>query len=245
MNSKKKMITKDWVKYMAEFKGAFFLTFVGLGAIVLAGMGGIFAPFAFGLALLGIIYAFGAISGAHVNPAVSLAFALRRKLSWKDFAFYVLAQMLGAILGVAVLFGIYKLLNPHDAFRFAENYSTTPSAWRGIIASLVSGILFTYLFTLAWLGIVRKVENKAVAGIAIGLVLTAVLFAGAIVNPALSFAQAIFSGTLALRHVWLFVLAPLLGAILAAICSGYMFKDEEVSNEPAPQITDVKQTAKK
>jgi aquaporin Z len=249
MNNTQKMITKDMKKYLAEFVGTMLLAFIGLGTLALSMRYEIFMPFAFGLALMSVIYIFGAISGAHVNPAVSLAFALKNKLSWKDFIMYVIAQVLGAIAGVAILFGLYKITFG-GAFRIGEIYSTSaPTYARGLWASMILSTVLTFAFVLAWFGVTHKPENKHIAPLALGLALTAVLLAGAIVNPALNFAQAIFSGAMAMKQVWLFIIAPLVGAILAAAAACYFFhdedKDEVKSNKPAPQLSDAKQTPKK
>ena len=253
MNMNKMM--KDWRKYLAEMLGTKFLILIGLGAIVLpaallgasnnpfGGLGMIFFPFAFGLTLAAIIYTIGPISGAHVNPAVSLGFALRKKLSWKDFGFYVISQVIGAIIGAAILFGLYKLMTGGAPFRFGDTYSDIgPRMTNGLFAALIINILLTYIFVLAWMGIVRKTENKTVAGIIIGLFLTAVLITTAVVNPAISLGTAIFSGTLALEQVWLFIVAPLLGGAWAALTAWCLFMKEskpEVGTKDVPKITDV------
>ena len=246
---------KDWKKYLAEMLGTKFLVLIGLGAIVLpvalmgesnnvfGSFGMIFFPFAFGLALAAIIYTIGPISGGHVNPAVSLGFALRKKLSWKDFAFYVVAQVIGAIIGAAILFGLFKLMTGGGTFRFGDTYSDIgPRMINGLFAALIINILLTYIFVLAWMGIVRKTENKTVAGIIIGLFLAAVLITTAVVNPAISLSAAIFSGRLALEQVWLFIVAPLLGGAWAALTAWCLFKGEnrpEVGTKEAPKIADV------
>jgi len=247
---------KDWKKYLAEMLGTKFLVLIGLGAIVLptgllggGGIGMIFYPFAFGLTLAAIIYTIGPISGAHVNPAVSLGFALRKKLSWKDFCFYVVAQVIGAIVGAAILFGLYKLMTGGGAFRFGSLYSNMgPKMVNGLFAALIINILLTYIFVLAWMGIVRKTENKTVAGIMIGLLLTAVLIATAVVNPAINLGTAIFSGRIALEQVWLFIVAPLLGGAWAAATAWCLFKGDnkpEVGTKEAPKISDVMSTTDK
>jgi len=248
MNNTQKMVTKDLKKYLAEFVGTMLLAFIGLSTLALSLRFEVFMPFAFGLALMSVIYIFGAISGAHVNPAVSLAFAIKGKLSWKDLLFYVIAQVLGAIAGVAILFGLYKLV-AGGAFRIGELYSTAGTTYaRGLWTSMILSIVLTFAFVLSWFGVTHKPENKNIAPLALGLTLTAVLMAGAVLNPALNFAQAIFSGAASMRQVWLFIIAPLVGAILAAAVACYFYHDEDKpevnENKPAPQLSDVKQGAK-
>jgi aquaporin Z len=218
----------DWRKYMAEFWGTFILGFVGLGAIALPTSAFVFAPFAFGLALVAIMFVFGPVSGAHVNPAVSLACAIKRKISWIDFIFYVIAQLLGAIAAVAALFGIFKLLTNDTAFRIGQTYSDlAPNMVRGLFTALILGIVTSYIFVLAWLGIARKGENTGFIALGLGLLLTALLIAGAVVNPALNLAQAIFSGVTPIQQMWLFLVAPLIGGVLAALTACFMFREEK------------------
>jgi len=263
----KKSMMKDGKKYLAEFLGTMILALVGFGAIVmpmamLAGegptneiamtigiFGVLFAPFAFGFALAAVLGIIGPISGGHVNPAVSLGFAIRKKLSWKDFAFYVVCQLLGAIAGVAILFGLFKLLSGGAPFTFGETFADKGTSYvTGLFGVLILEIVMTFIFVLAWMGIVRKVENKAVAGILIGLTFVALFITGATLNPALSLGTAVFSGVASLQDIWLFLLAPIIGGVLASLVACCLFKGEdrdEVGSKKAPKIADVSPAAGK
>jgi len=257
MNMKSMM--KDGRKYLAEMAGTLLFTLVGFGALVIAATGQLTGftttllfPLAFGLAVAAVIYIFGSISGAHINPAVSLGFALRKKLSWKDCAFYMIAQVLGAIAGVAILFGLYKLMTGGAAFRFGNTYSHIgPRTVNGLLSVLIIEIVMTYVFVLAWMGIVRKVDNKTIAGLVIGLLFAALMLTGATLNPALNLGNAIFScfrNAAAIKEVWVYLVGPLVGGALGALMACCLFKGEdrdEVGTKAAPKIADVSPAAGK
>ena len=252
-----KSMMKDWKKYLAEMLGTLILVLVGLGASLFASahLGPLAAALGFGLTLMALVFIIGPISGCHVNPAVSLGFAIRKKLSWKDFGFYVLAQIIGAIVGVAIVFGVYKLFTTGTGspFAVAKTYSDATAmgtnTTAGLFLCLLVDIAMTFVFVLTIMGVVRKIDNKAVAGVVIGLILTALLLTTATINPAINFANAIFtSGKTAISQVWLFLVGPLAGGALAAVVGWLLFRGEdrkEVGTENAPKIADVKPEASK
>ena len=230
-------------KYLAEFIGTAFLVILGCGtAVALTAAGGTVIPtalavtgiaLAFGLALTAIIYTIGHISGAHVNPAVSLAMAVKGKLSWKDFIFYAAAQILGAVAGAAILFAITKLIgvNAMGANSYSGNALAGLEIWTGIAAAAIVEAVLTFIFVLTILGTTSRKENGAAAGVVIGLTLAVVhlfgiMFTGTSVNPARSFGPALFGGADALKEVWLFIAAPLVGAVLAALVSIFLHREE-------------------
>ena len=158
-------------------------------------------------------YSIGNVSGCHINPAVSLAMLITKKLSLKDFIGYVLAQFIGAIAGAALL----MLFVGKDS-GLGTNGLFEGNVW----LSLLIEVVLTFVFVYVILGVTSKKENGAVAGLVIGLTLTLVhilgiYFTGTSVNPARSFGPALFAGGEALKNVWVFILAPLVGGALAAV----------------------------
>lgn len=205
-------------KYIAEFTGTLMLTLIACGIAVTTGnyLG---IALAFGLVVVACAYSIGNVSGAHINPAVSLGFALTHQMPWQEFGKYVCAQVLGAIAGS----GILSVITESTKNLGANTY--TGSVW---IALLIEVIL-TFIFVLTILGVTDKKENTHVTGIVIGLTLTLVHlfgipFTGTSVNPARSIGPAIFQGGDALSQIWVFILAPMVGAALAAYFFKYILK---------------------
>ena len=207
-------------KYVAEFIGTFVLVFAACGTAAAVGCNTseangayILTALAFGLVIVAMAYSIGNISGCHINPAVSIAVLLSGKMTAKDFCGYVVAQFLGGIVGAACI-GV--LLGFDCGFGANGLYNDN------IMLSLFVEVLLTFIFVLAILGVTSKPEFSNVAGIVIGLTLTLVHifgihFTGTSVNPARSFASAIFAGGAALSNVWVFIVAPLVGGALAAL----------------------------
>lgn len=220
-------------KLTAEFVGTFLLVFLAVGAAVfgIAGVvganadapgsanGTIGVALAFGLVLLGLAYAFGPVSGTHVNPAVTLAMVLGRGMPLREAGGYVAAQFAGAIAGGAML----KLFVSSFGVTDQTGGLGTNSYDNGAI-NLAGAFALEVLLTAAFVTVILLVTERAAApgfgGLAIGLTLTAVHLVGipltgTSVNPARSFGPALFAGGEALSQVWLFLLAPLVGAALA------------------------------
>ncbi len=225
---------RDLRKYVAEFLGTFVLVLVACGTAVVTGCGtpegGIAAYFAtaaaFGLVIVAMAYSIGNISGCHINPAVSIAMLVSRKMNFKDFIFYVIAQCLGAIAGAALLGVIFGF----DC-GFGANAVDPNKLWGGF---LVEAIL-TCIFVLAILGVTSRESFSKVAGLVIGASLTLVHLlgigiTGTGVNPARSLGPAIFARGEALSQIWIFILAPLAGGIAAALI--WMFLDKK---DPMPK----------
>ena len=208
-------------KYVAEFIGTFVLVLFACGTAVVVGCGtpaGYLATaIAFGLVIVAMAYSIGNISGCHINPAVSFAMLILKKIDVKDFCGYVVAQFVGAIAGAGVL---GYLTGGFDSL--GQN-----GLYDGDVAkSLILQIILTIIFVIAIIGVTSKAEFSSVAGLVIGLSLTMVHifgihFSGTSVNPARSFGPALFVGGDALADVWVFIVAPLIGGALAAVC--YMF----------------------
>ncbi|MBR6556528.1 MAG: aquaporin [Clostridia bacterium] len=214
-------------KYVAEFIGTFVLVFFACGTAAVVGCsaengtGYLLTALAFGLVIVAMAYSIGNVSGCHINPAVSIAMLCAGKISLKDFVGYVVAQFAGATVGAAALM----------AFVGRDSGLGANALYEGNIGlSILIEVILTFVFVLAILGVTSKVENGAVAGIVIGLSLTLVhilgiSFTGTSVNPARSFGPALFVGGDALANVWVFIAAPLVGGVLAAIV--YKFLTEE------------------
>lgn len=216
-------------KYIAEFIGTFVLVLFACGTAVVVKCsvdnpaGYLLTALAFGLVIIAMAYSIGNVSGCHINPAVSIAMLVSGKMSIKDFIGYVIAQFAGAIAGSAVLMALIGKENG-----LGQNGLYDNNIW----VSLVVEIILTFVFVLAILGVTSKKEYSNVAGIVIGLALTLVhilgiYFTGTSVNPARSFGPALFIGGEALSNYWVFLVAPLIGGILAACCYKLIASDND------------------
>lgn len=203
-------------KYTAEFIGTFAMVFCGTGAMTINEITGgevthVGIAITWGLIVMAMIYAFAETSGAHFNPAVSIAFAYAKKFSWKEVPKYVIAQVLGALLASGILWFLFP------ASEFYGATIPTLDVWRAFVLEL----LLTYFLMLVIINVsTGSKEVGMMAGIAIGgVILLEAMFAGpmtkASMNPARSIAPAIVSGHY--EHLWLYLLAPILGALLAVV----------------------------
>ena len=209
-------------KYIAEFIGTLVLVLFGTGIAVVSGGDLVATALAFGLAIVAEAYVIGSISGCHVNPAVSLAMLITGKMSAKDFAYYVVSQVLGAIAGTAILFLILSNTDMGTTALGANYFGEMSMNNITLLGALVTEIILTCVFVYTILGVTSEEKNASVAGIVIGLTLTfvhliGIPLTGTSVNPARSLAPAIFLGGEAIKQVWLFIVAPLVGGALAAI----------------------------
>lgn len=214
-------------KYICEFIGTFVLTLVGCGVAVVTGANVVATSLAFGLTIVAMAYSIGNVSGCHINPAVSLSMLITKKMTLKEFAFYVVAQILGAIAAAAVLGVLLSSFKALGANTYGAEGQLATNVW---ITLLVECIL-TFIFITAILGVTSKKENNAVAGLVIGLTLTLVhllgiSFTGTSVNPARSLGPALLMCGTALKQVWVFVVAPLVGAALASLFYKSVLKEK-------------------
>lgn len=214
-------------KLLAEALGTFILVFFGCGAAVLMGehIGMLGIAFAFGLALTAAAYGIGPISGAHINPAVSLGMLLAGRMTAAECGGYAAAQVAGAILGALVLLLVasgnadYSLAaNGLGQNGFGQGYLGE----YGLFAALLFEFVMTFIFVTVILGATQAGAPAAVAGLAIGLTLAAIHMVGinvtgVSVNPARSIGPAVFVGGQALADLWVFILAPLAGGALAGV----------------------------
>ncbi len=215
-------------KLTAEFIGTFWLVLGGCGSAVLAakfpeiGIGLVGVALAFGLTVLTVAYSLGHISGAHLNPAVSVGLWMGGRFPGKDLLPYILSQILGAIAAAGVLY-IIATGNGSDIGNFAANgYEEHSPGGYSLLAALVTEVVMTFMFLIVILGATDEKAPKGFAGLAIGLSLTlihliSIPVTNTSVNPARSISQAIFVGGWALEQLWLFVIAPVVGALLAGI----------------------------
>ena len=222
-------MSKELKKYIAEFIGTAILVLFGCGTAVFTRGEIVPTALAFGLSIIAAAYAIGDISGCHVNPAVSLAMFLNKKLSAKDFGGYVIAQILGALCGSLLLLSILALTGANKAIvgLGANGYISNTAG--GIWASLIVEVILTFVFIYTILGVTSDKNKTHIAGIVIGLTLAfvhilGINLTGTSVNPARSLAPALLMGGEALSQVWAFILAPLVGAVLAAYTFKYLNK---------------------
>lgn len=216
-------------RLMAEFIGTFWLVLGGCGSAVLAaafpelGIGFAGVSLAFGLTVLTMAFAIGHISGCHLNPAVSLGLVVGGRFPAKEFVPYVAAQVLGGIVGAAVLYLIATGKAGFEVGGFATNgYDALSPGHYSMTAVLVTEIVMTFMFLFIILGATDARAPAGFAPIAIGLGLTlihliSIPVSNTSVNPARSLAVAVFAQTPALSQVWLFWVAPLIGAALAGV----------------------------
>ncbi len=213
-------------KAVAEFIGTLVLVLVACGVAAASGCifpeaGYIATALAFGLVIVAMAYSIGNVSGCHINPAVSIAMLVSGKMSVKDFIAYIVAQFAGALAGAGILayfMGSTEALGQNGLYE------------GDIVKSLIIEVVLTFIFVLAILGVTSKAENSNVAGLVIGLSLVLVHligipFTGTSVNPARSFGPALLVGGDALADVWVFIVAPLVGGVLAALV--YKFLDSK------------------
>ena len=210
-------------KYLAEMIGTMVLVLMGCGAAVFAGAGQPFisvgtlgVAFAFGLAVVAMVYTIGAISGSHINPAITLGVWLSGRMNGKDAAMYMVFQVIGAIIGSSILWFLAKDSGSATTLTGANGFAAGQTA-----VAFVAETVFTFIFVLVVLGVTAKNGNPKMAGLAIGLTLVlvhivAIPITGTSVNPARSIGPALFQGGEALSQLWLFIVAPFLGAALAA-----------------------------
>lgn len=238
-------------KLFAEFLGTALLVFIAVGVATLSfGFGvtgnsfsaGITATaLAFGLTLLALVYTIGPISGCHVNPAVTMGFWMSGRMTLEEAIGYWVAQFVGGIGGALALWGIFSG-SPHysrgSVGLGADGWGSKAAGTIGLNTSAAFGaeVVLTFVFVLVVLGATSRLGSPAFAGLAIGLALTMVHLigiplTGTSVNPARSLGPALVVGHTALSQVWLFIVAPLVGGIIAALVYRFLFADEGTTAE--------------
>jgi len=231
----------------AEFLGTLWLVLGGCGSAVLAaafpevGIGLVGVSFAFGLSVVTMAYAVGHVSGGHFNPAVTVGLCTARRFLGRDVIPYIIAQVAGAIVGAAILFVIAsgKAGFNAPASGFASNgYDVHSPGGYSLVAALVVELVMTFFFLVVILGATDKRSPQPLAGLAIGLALTlihlvSIPVTNTSVNPARSTGPALFVGGWAIRQLWLFWLAPIIGAALAGVAYRFLLAEERKAGQPA------------
>ncbi len=223
-------------KYLAEFFGTFVLVFIGTGSAVVAGadIGVLGIAFAFGIAVLTMVYAIGPISGCHINPAITLSMLFAGKIGAKDSFFYILSQIFGAIVGSGVLF---LIASGQEGYELSIN-GLGQNGWGlgylgeySMTAAFIAEVVLTAIFLLVIFGATSEKANGKFAGIAIGLALTmihivGIQITGTSVNPARSIGPALWVGGNALSQLGLFIIAPIIGGLLGTVIYKYLLKEK-------------------
>ncbi len=203
------------------------LVLLGCGSAVIASyyIGNLGIAFAFGIAVIAMVYAIGGVSGCHINPAITISMLVARKINVRDTVFYIVFQCVGAIIGAGILLGIASGLPTYSlaVTGLGQNgYGTASPGGYPLVSALIAEIVLTFIFVLVVHGSTHERVPKGFAGLSIGLTLVMIHLVGipidgTSVNPARSLGPAVFVGGTALGQLWLFLVAPIIGGILAAL----------------------------
>ena len=217
-------------KYVAECLGTFVLTFLGCASAMFIGCGEpagvVGVAIAFGLTVVAMAYTIGGVSGCHINPAITLAVALSGRMSWKDACGYWVGQIIGGIIAGALLMLVAGVVSAEDLTGALGSNGVANAG--GVGGAFLVEVIATFIFVLVVLGTTdSKIGAGNLAGLAIGLTLilvhlVCINLTGTSVNPARSIGPALFAGGQALKDVWVFICAPLVGGALSAICWKYL-----------------------
>ena len=215
-------------RYIAELIGTMVLVLFGCGSAAVAGtvLGNLGIAMAFGFSIVAMAYVIGDISGCHINPAVSIGMWIDGRMEAKDLIMYIVFQCIGAIIGIALLAAIINSapsLGGYAVTGLGQNgFGPASSVGLNVTGAIIVEIILTFVFVFTVLGVTKKAENATIAGIVIGLTLAfvhimGIPLTGTSVNPARSLAPALFLGGQALQQVWVFILAPIVGAVIAGL----------------------------
>ena len=220
-------------KYIAEAFGTMVLTLVGCGTAVFTGGNIVAIALAFGLSVVAMAYCIGPISGCHINPAITIGMAIDGRMEKQDIIGYIVAQFIGGIIGALLLWiiaGQADVINMATCGLGTNGYGDLSAVNLSLFGAIIVEILLTAFFVIAALGVTSTKATAAQGGIVIGLALVLVhlmgiTLTGTSVNPARSLGPAIFRAfedTLALQQVWVFILAPVIGAVIAGFLWKYL-----------------------
>ena len=225
-------------RYVSELIGTMVLVLFGCGSAAIAGsvLGNLGIAMAFGLSIVAMAYVIGDISGCHINPAVSIGMWIDGRMEVKDLILYIIFQCIGAIIGAAILAALINCapsLGGFMATGLGQNgYGAASSVGLNLIGALITEIILTFVFVFTVLGVTRSEKTSVVAGIVIGLTLAfvhilGIPLTGTSVNPARRLGPALFMGGEALKQVWVFIVAPAIGAVIAGLAHKGLYTEEE------------------
>jgi aquaporin Z len=224
-------------RYISELIGTMVLVLFGCGSAAIAGsvLGNLGIAMAFGLSIVAMAYVIGDISGCHINPAVSIGMWIDGRMEMKDLIMYIIFQCIGAIIGIAILAILINCapnLGGYMATGLGQNgFGAASSVGLNLYGALITEIILTFVFVFTVLGVTRSEKTSAIAGIVIGLTLAfvhimGIPLTGTSVNPARSLAPALFMGGAALQQVWVFIVAPIIGAVIAGLAHKGLYTEE-------------------
>lgn len=217
-------------KYLCECLGTAVLVLMGCGTAVITGGDIVATALAFGLSIVAMAYVIGNVSGCHVNPAVSLAMLINKKMSLKEFCLYVVAQVIGAFVGAGLLYFILSSTQSGVIGLGTNGFDAQSAVNLNMLGAFVVEVILTFIFIYTILGVTSDEKKSSIAGVVIGLTLTfvhliGIRLTGTSVNPARSLAPAVIMGGEALSQVWLFIVAPFIGAALSAVTFRFLNKE--------------------
>ena len=224
-------------RYISELIGTMVLVLFGCGSAAIAGsvLGNLGIAMAFGLSIVAMAYVIGDISGCHINPAVSIGLWIDGRMEIKDLIMYIIFQCIGAIIGIALLAAIINTapsLGGYMATGLGQNgFGAASRVGINVYGALITEVILTFVFVFTVLGVTRSEKTSTVAGIVIGLTLAfvhimGIPLTGTSVNPARSLAPALFMGGVALQQVWVFIVAPIVGAVIAGLAHKGLYDGE-------------------
>ena len=224
-------------RYISELIGTMVLVLFGCGSAAIAGtvLGNLGIAMAFGLSIVAMAYVIGDISGCHINPAVSIGMWIDGRMELKDLIMYIIFQCIGAIIGTAILAMLINSapsLGGYMATGLGQNgFGAASSVGINLYGALITEIILTFVFVFTVLGVTKSEKTGVIAGIVIGLTLAfvhimGIPLTGTSVNPARSLAPALFMGGVALQQVWVFIVAPIIGAVIAGLAHKGLYTEE-------------------
>ena len=229
-------------KYICELIGTMVLVLFGCGSAAVAGsvLGNLGIAMAFGLSIIAMAYIIGDISGCHINPAVSLGMWINKRMNTTDFIGYIISQCIGALIGIGLLAFIINSCSDLGGYMLTglgqNGFGAASSVGISMTGALVVEIILTFVFVFTVLGVTRTQKTGPLAGIVIGLTLAfvhimGIPLTGTSVNPARSLAPALVIGGEALNQVWVFIVGPAIGAIIAGLIYKFLYSGKEASIE--------------